>query len=172
MGFCLLTRSAQSTLSLRTLRDYLRLIILGGGVACIAGAIIGTLALLIAGHITAADYLKSALTWWMEDTLSVLLFTPLILAWWQKAEKIKATQLFESLLLVGITFVIGQIVFLDWLHEYLSETPKGYWVFPCVTWAGIRLGNRGVTLVVLIAAIQALLGAPRCRIHEAQNTPR
>jgi len=163
LGFWLLTRSGQSALSLLTLRDYLRLIILGGGVACIAGAIIGTLALLIAGHITAADYLHSALTWWMEDTLSVLLFTPLILAWWQKAERIKATQLFESLLLVGITFVIGQIVFLDWLHEYFSETPKGYWVFPCVTLAGIRLGSRGVTLVVLIAAIQALLGA----YHEA-----
>jgi two-component system sensor histidine kinase/response regulator len=159
LGFWLLTRSGRSALSLGTLRDYLRLIILGGGVACIAGAIIGTSALLIAGHITAADYLKSALTWWMEDTLSVLLFTPLILAWWQKAERIKATQLFESLMLVGITFIIGQIVFLDWLHEYLGETPKGYWVFPCVTLAGIRLGSRGVTLVVLIAAIQALLGA-------------
>ncbi|MGZ5781712.1 MAG: PAS domain S-box protein, partial [Burkholderiaceae bacterium] len=128
-------------------------------VACIAGAIMGTLILLLAGHITAADYLKSALTWWMEDTLGILLFTPLILAWWQKAEKVKTKQLLESLLLVGITFVIGQIVFLDWFHEYLNETPKGYWVFPCVTWAGIRLGSRGVTLVVLISAIQALFGA-------------
>ncbi|MGZ5013490.1 MAG: PAS domain S-box protein [Methylobacter sp.] len=159
LGNWLLTRNAQTALSLRTLRDYLQLITLGGGVASIAGAIIGTLALLLSGYIAPADYFKNAMNWWMEDTLGVVLVTPLILAWQQKVEPVKVKQLFESLLLVGITLLVGQIAFLDWFHEYLSETPKGYWVFLCVTWAGIRLGNRGVTFVVLMVAIQALLGA-------------
>ncbi|HEY8219817.1 MAG TPA: PAS domain S-box protein [Methylobacter sp.] len=159
LGRWLLTRTSHSALSLNTLRDYLQLIILGGGVACIGGAIVGTWILLFSGYITPADYFKNALNWWMKDTLGVVLITPLILAWWQKAEKIKAAQLLESLLLVGMTLLVGQIVFLGWFHEYFSETPKVYWVFLCVTWAGIRLGSRRVTLVVLISAIQALVGA-------------
>lgn len=159
-GVWLLTRNNQSTPSLRTLRDYLRLIILGGGVACIAGAFIGGLAILLADYITPVDYFGNVLRWWMGDTLGVVLVTPLILIWGrEKLEKVKAKQLLQGLLLIGITFLVGQIVFLDWFHEYLSETPKAYWMFICVTWTGIRMGNRGVTFVMLMIAIQALLGA-------------
>ncbi len=160
LGLWLLTRDDQFVLSLHTLRDYLRLIILGGGVACIAGAFIGGLAILLADYITPVDYFGNVLRWWMGDTLGVVLVTPLMLVWGrEKLEKVKAKQLLEGLLLIGMTFLVGQIVFLDWFHEYLSETSKGYWMFICVTWVAIYMGTRGVTFVVLMIATQAMLGA-------------
>lgn len=158
-GMSLLARNNRSVLLLHTLRDY-RLLIAGGGVASIAGAIIGTVVLLFAGYITTADYLINVLHWWMGDTLGVVLITPLMLAWGlEKPGKFNAKQLLESLFLTGMTFLAGQVVFLDWFHEYLSDTPKAYWMFLCVTSAGIRIGNRGGTFIIVMIAIQALFGA-------------
>ncbi|MGZ4953691.1 MAG: PAS domain S-box protein [Methylobacter sp.] len=159
LGVWLLTRNGRSVLSLHTLRDYRRLVI-SGGVAGIAGAMIGGLSILLAGYITPADYLANVLRWWMGDTLGVVLVTPLMLAWWQeKCETFKARQQLEALLLSGLSFLVGQIVFLGWFREYLTEAPKGYWLFLCVTWVALRLGNRGVTFVLLMIAVQALTGA-------------
>jgi integral membrane sensor domain MASE1 len=156
----LLTRNDQSASSLCTLRNYLRLIALGGGVACSVGAIIGGLSLLLAGYITPVDYVGNVSRWWRGDTLGVILVTPLILVWWrEKCEPFNAKQPLEGLLLIGMSFLVGQIVFLDWFHEYLSDTPRGYMMFFCVTWVAIRLGTRGVTFVVLMIATQAMLGA-------------
>ncbi|WP_333873723.1 PAS domain S-box protein [Methylobacter sp.] len=159
LGVWLLTRNGRSVLSLHTLRDYRRLVI-SGGVAGIAGAMIGGLSILLAGYITPADYLANVLRWWMGDTLGVVLVTPLMLAWWQeKWEPFKARQPLEALLLSGLSFLVGQIVFMGWFREYLTEAPKGYWLFLCVTWVALRLGNRGVTVVLLMIAVQALTGA-------------
>jgi len=160
LGAWLLTRNDRSAASLSTLEDYLRLIVLGGGVASIAGAVTGALALLLEGFITPAQYFENVLHWWMGDTLGVVLLTPLILAWWWTGfSKITAKQLFERLLLTGFTFIAGQIVFLNWFHDYFSDTPKGYWMFFCISWVAIRMGTRGSTFIVSMIAIQALLGA-------------
>ncbi|MDP3590149.1 MAG: PAS domain S-box protein [Methylobacter sp.] len=160
LGAWLLTRDDRSALPLDTLRDYLRLITLGGGVAGIAGAIIGGLSLLLAGYITPADYYRSVLHWWMGDALGVILVTPFILVWWtEKCRSFNVKQRLEGLLLVGMSFLVGQIVFLDWFREDLSDTPKGYMMFFCVTWVAMRMGTRGVTFVVLMIATQAMIGA-------------
>ena len=158
-GAWLLTRNNQPV-SLYTLKDYLRLIALGGGVAGIAGAAVGSLAILFAGYITPADYINSSLHWWMGDTLGVVLITPLMLILSQeKLEPINTKQLLESLLLWGMAFLAGQIIFLDAFHGYFSDTPKGYWLFLCVTWMAVRSRPRCVTFVILMTAAQALLGA-------------
>ena len=160
LGAWLLTRNDQPVLALHTLRDYLRLIILGGGVASIGGAAMGCLAILLADYITPADYFNSSLHWWMGDTLGVVLITPLILVLRQeKLKHINTRQLLECLLLIGISFLVGQMVFLDAFDEYLSDTPKGYWLFLCVTWVAVRSGTPCVIFVTLMIATQAMLGA-------------
>ncbi len=155
-----LLRNNQPALYLHTLADYLRLIVLGGGVASIVGAIIGSLSLLLADFITPAEYFGNALYWWMGDTLGVVLVTPFILAVWQaKYSQFSTKQMLEGPLLIGITFIAGQIIFLGWFHENLSDAPKGYIMFLCVAWVSIRLGEHGTTFVLLMIAIQALWGA-------------
>lgn len=158
-SFWLLTRNARTDLSLHTLAGYLRLIALGG-VASLIGAIIGPLSLLLAGIINPIDYFGKALDWWMGNVLGITLVTPFILVWWQKSvPQATSKQQLEKVLLVGITFVAGQTVFLDWFHGSLSDTPKGYLMFLFVSWVAIRLGDRWVTLVVLMIATQGLAGA-------------
>lgn len=166
LGFWLLTRDKKSTSYLDSLPNYLHLIILGGVVASVFGAIVGPLSLLFSGFITPENYLQNVLHWWMGDTLGVVLITTLILAWHQvkSAQKIHKKRLaniriLEGVLLVVATFIVGQIVFLDWFHQYFSDTPKGYVMFLFVAWIAIRLKAQWVTLVVLMIAIQGLFGA-------------
>lgn len=159
-GFWLLTRNDRADFSPDTLAGYLRLIVLGGGVASLVGALIGPLSLLFAGIINPIDYFGDGFCWWMGDVLGVVLVTPFILAWWQaSAMQGTTTQRLEKLLLISITFIAGQIVFLGWLHGPLSNTPKGYLMFLFVSWVAIRLGVCWVTLVVLMMALQAISGA-------------
>ena len=160
LGVWLLTRNDKFSSTLNTLTDYLRLIVLGGAVAGSIGAIIGVLALLLAGFITPADYFENALLWWMGDTLGVVLVTPLILTWWQtKSKRSTDKHRLEGLLLVGITFIAGQIIFLGWFHESLIVAPKAFMMFLPITWIAIRLGIRTTTFALNMVAIQALSGA-------------
>ncbi len=161
LGVWLLTSNNKFSILLNTLPDCLRLIALGGAVASIIGAIIGVLALLLAGFITPADYFGYASLWWMGDTLGVVLVTPFILAWWQpiKWERLNGKQLLEEVLLAGIAFIAGQIIFLGWFNESLIFEPKAFMMFLFITWIAIRLGIRPTTFVLNMIAIQALTGA-------------
>ena len=160
LGLWLLTRNDKVPFSLNILSDYLSLIVLGGGVACVIGAIIGASALLRLGFITPDDYFENLLYWWMGDTLGVVLVTPFILTWWQsKLKQLTAKQLLEGLLLMGITFFIGQLVFLGWFNESLIIAPKTFVMFLLITWIAIRLGSRATTFALNMIAIQALSSA-------------
>ena len=147
LGSWLLTSGNQPDFSLLNLSNYLRLIVLGGGIASIPSAIIGAFALLLAGTITSADYFGNALIWWMGDTLGVMLLTPLILTWWQtKFQRLTGQQWLERLLLIGATFLLGQIVFLGWFNESFIIKPKAFILFLFVTWIAIRLGIRDTSM--------------------------
>ena len=160
IGGWLITRNYRSPFFLRTLSDYLRLISLGGGVACVLGAVIGALALLQAGIITPADYTNNVLIWWIGDTLGAMLITPLILAWWQtRIIQLTGQQWLEIILLMGFTIILGQIVFLDWFDGRLLFKPKAFIFFFFITWIAIRLGVRATIITVNLIAIQALSGA-------------
>ncbi len=159
LGVWLLTRNNQSTFYLNTLSDYLRLIVLGGGVASIVGASIGALSLLLAGFISPDEYFKNVLHWWMGDTLGVVLVTPFMLAVWQENfRQLNTRQILEATLLIVITFVAGQIVFLGWFSAGLIAEPKAFMMFLFIIWVAIRVNNFGVTFVALMIATQALWG--------------
>jgi PAS domain S-box-containing protein len=145
-----------------TLGNYLRFIALGGGLASLVGAFLGVSSLWSAGYIPPAEYLTNLLHWWMGDTLGVIIITPLMLAWQEAGVvKLSGQQRLEAALFSLVAMIIGQIVFVGWLSEYLSATPKGYWIFLCVTWAALRFGTRGITALVLMLAVQALWGSYR-----------
>jgi diguanylate cyclase (GGDEF)-like protein/PAS domain S-box-containing protein len=96
----------------------------------------------------------------MGDTLGVVLVTPFLLAWFrQDFAPINVKLVWEDVLLTGLTLLVGQIIFLDWLHGYSSDTPMGYWLFLCISLVAIRMGLRGATFNLLMIAILALTGA-------------
>ena len=123
--------------------------------------------------------LITGLTWWIQvrlaipyngpfgflqrvagTTLATLVFMPLVLVWrtpprdWMTLGK--GT---EAALILGLSFLVGQVVFLNWLHESLGQIARGYWMYLFITWAAVRLGPHGTTLLLAVTGIQALLGA-------------
>lgn len=118
--------------------------------------------LLLLGMFPAEQYVQNLFQWWMSDTLGVVLITPLILVWWRCKcgfNRNEARQAAEAVMLLGLTILAGQIVFLDWLKDILATAANGYWMFMLITWVAMFLGVRGTTIALLVVAVQALVGA-------------
>lgn len=65
----------------------------------------------------------------------------------------------EAFLLLALTFLAGQVVYLDWFHDSVGHVAKDYWMFLLISWVAVRLGTRGVVLVLIMTAAQVLVGA-------------
>lgn len=158
LGAWLLTRDGRFDSRLRSLRDYLRLILLGSVGNAIADPI-GYMALLVSGFPAAENYFKDVVHWWMGDALGIILITPLLLVWRQtENDWFKIKRLPEAVLLLGLTFLAGQAVFLDWFHDSIGMVAKGYLMFLFIAWVAVRLGTWGTVIALVVTAVQALLG--------------
>ncbi|HEU0282349.1 MAG TPA: MASE1 domain-containing protein, partial [Gallionella sp.] len=158
LGAWLLTHDGRFDSRLRSLRDYLRLILLGSVGNAIA-APLGYAALLVSGFPSAESYFREVAHWWMGDTLGIILITPLFLVWRQtENDWLRMKRVPESVLLFGLAFLVGQTVFLDWFHDSVGQVTRGYWMFLFVAWVAMRLGTRGTVVVLVMTAVQALLG--------------
>jgi PAS domain S-box-containing protein len=60
--------------------DVLRFSLLGGPLACLTNATVGSSALFVSGAFTLKDYLTNWLTWWAGDVLGVIVVTPIVLS--------------------------------------------------------------------------------------------
>jgi len=161
-GFWLLGRADKFDQRLHSLRDFLQLILLGGGISIGIGAWAVNTELLLLGMFSAEHYVQNLFQWWMSDTLGVVLITPLILVWWRckySVNRNEARRVAEAVMLLGLTILAGQVVFLDWLKDVLAATANGYWMFMLITWVSMFLGVRGTTIALLVVAVQALFGA-------------
>ena len=165
LGAWLLRRVPHFDHSLQSLRDYLLLIGLGGVVACSLAALIGVMTLSSTGMIQQEDFFTNLLHWWMGDTLGVILMTPLILVWSTNPCRLQGVKQYaEAILIVGMNFWVGQLVFLDWLHDSLGDYAKSYWIFLFISWAAVRIGSRATTLILLVTAAQAMSGLIQQRL--------
>ena len=72
---------------------------------------------------------------------------------------LQARRLTEVGLLLGLAFLLGQVIFAGWFKDQLGALAQSYWLFVVVAVAAVRLGRHGVVLILLMAAIQGLLGA-------------
>lgn len=159
-GAWLLTRSGKFDVQLRSLHDYTRLIFWGGCVAGFAGALLGPTVLLMAGIFTPDNYPVQMLHWWMGDVLGVVLIAPLILIWRQfPFEWLGLKRLPEVALLFFLAFLAGQVLFLGWFPDSLGLFAREFWMFIFIAWAAVRLCRHGVLLLLIMIAVQALLGA-------------
>jgi PAS domain S-box-containing protein len=61
--------------------EVIRFLLVGGPLSCIVNATIGTGSLWTAGLIPQSNLLFNWWTWWVGDSIGVLIFTPLICAW-------------------------------------------------------------------------------------------
>jgi PAS domain S-box-containing protein len=84
----------------------IRLLILGGPVACLVNALLGVTTLVIAGIVKPSNAPFSILTWWVGDTIGVIIFTPLILIWAVREIKLKRKLVVSVPLLLMFSLVV------------------------------------------------------------------
>lgn len=157
LGAWLLTRKGDFNISLNAPRDFFRLCYLAGALSPAVCALISVDALLFSGRIAADDFWREFLHWWMGDTLGIVLVTPLILVWRQLPRQRWNT--LDATVLFGLSFVIGQILFLGWYSEVFGPYSRGYWIYLLISWAAVRMGRHYVLLLILMTTLQALAGA-------------
>ena len=159
-GAWLMTRRAPFDTGLRSLQDFVRLIVFAGGVSGLLAALIGTAVMVLSGDLTVPEFLQQLLSGWIGNLVGILLITPLILIWHRPPLGWLAPwRLLEACLLLGLAFLIGQVIFLGWFKELFSSLAQSYWLFVVVAVATVRLGRHGVVLILLMVAIQGLVGA-------------
>lgn len=155
----LLRRIPGFNIALTKTSDLLAIALVGAASAVIS-ALIGPLTLLISDYLTPQTVFNHILHWWQADTLGILLGTPLLLVWrqwpdgWFSRQRMPYTCVFFLL-----AFLTGQVVFLGWFDDSVGPFARGYWMFLFVVWAAVQFGRHGVLFIIVMTAIQALLGA-------------
>ena len=79
----LLNRDARFSVRLDEARDIFRLMWRGGIISALVSAIIGVLCLKWAGAIHWQQYGQTILFWWMGDALGIVLFAPMVIAFFR-----------------------------------------------------------------------------------------
>ena len=129
--------------------------------APLSAATLGTLGMILGGNGGWEHMHIMWFMWWLGDACGILLFTPLLHAWWRQPKKWSTgTRLFEWLTVITSSMFIGWHTF----HNMPVEEANGtgtlqFLIMPFLLWAAIRLGLRGVTLVALISCGWVLWGA-------------
>jgi diguanylate cyclase (GGDEF)-like protein/PAS domain S-box-containing protein len=159
-GESLLTRSGKFNADFTRMSDFMRLIVLAGFIAAIIGALIGATILLASNLIAADAYIFPTLAqWWMGDVLGIIMLTPLILVWKHPPDGwLQPRRLLEILLVLGLAFVSGQIIFIGWLHDIFGTHAKGFFMFLFIVLAAVRLGTHGTLAVLFMVALQGIVG--------------
>jgi len=155
----LLSRPGRFNSALTHPRDYLWLMLTAAAGASVSASAVAT-ALLLTGLLTQQTVMPNLLHWWMGDMLGIILATPLILVWRRMPRGwCQRQRALETASCFGLSFMVGQIVYMDWFHDSLGDFPKGFLIFPFITWSAARFGRHGVLLVIGMTALQALQGA-------------
>lgn len=159
LGWYILSRLLNLDIRITRLRDFLTILYAAPFIALVS-VTVNSIALLLTNTIENHNWLHIGLHWWMANFLGIVLFTPLILVWRQKpSDWLTSKRVLEAILLLGLTFIAGQIIFLNWYQQYTSPYPKAFMMFLFVSLTAIRLGPHGVLIVLIMTSIQALIGA-------------
>ncbi|WP_105265657.1 ATP-binding protein [Pseudoalteromonas sp. T1lg76] len=80
LGYWLITRVLRAPLDLSDLKSSMVSILVGGPLVCIIAAAVGTELSIANGVIPASGRWENFITWWIGDSIGVMIFTPLLLA--------------------------------------------------------------------------------------------
>jgi signal transduction histidine kinase/CheY-like chemotaxis protein len=144
-------------------RDAWLFLLLPALLAPLSAATIGTLGLVLGGVAPWGSVDLIWFMWWLGDVCGIVLFLPLLDAWWRRPKRWSTKlRLAEWLAVVSFSIFIGWYTFHGIHdHEFHGATLLQFLIMPFVLWAAIRLGLRGVTMVSVIACSWVLWGAAR-----------
>jgi len=159
LGALLVKRYVTFNHTFLSTQNYLQLLIVGA-IASVTAALLGTATLVFSGFLSGETFFRYLTYWWRGDTLGIVLITPMLLVWRQAPDDwLRPKRLIELAVLIGLTFLAGQMIFMGWMRDAVGDVAKAYWMFLFVTWAAVRLGPHALVIIPVMTAIQGLLGA-------------
>jgi len=155
VGCFLVNRFAAGRQVFERAQDIFKFAFLAAIVSTAVSATVGVTTLAVAGFASWNLYGPIWLTWWLGDAVGALVFTPLVLLWWENPRlHWTRKQMMELFFLFAGLFVTGWIVFLGPFHDTLKNYPLEYLCVPFLIWAAFRFGRRkAATVIAFLAAI-------------------
>jgi integral membrane sensor domain MASE1 len=127
--------------------------------ACLVASTIGVSMLAVAGIVPWPKFVSNWWTWWVGDTIGILIVTPLILSWskppWFKWEPRRAV---EAVLLAGLLAGISLVVFAGMTPWSVVAGTLTYLAIPPLVWGSYRFGQHGATTGLLLVSKIAVWG--------------
>lgn len=158
-GLWLLTRMGAFDCGLKRLIHYLclcRMALL----SALVSAGVGSASLWLAGLLPPEALVHNFVKWWQGDVLGIILVTPLILVWRRLPEGwFSQRRSLETLSCFALALLVGQVVFMGWLHDSVGSFGRPYVMFVFVAWAAVSFGMHGASLLIGVVALQALAGS-------------
>ncbi|MFZ2162095.1 MAG: EAL domain-containing protein [Sideroxyarcus sp.] len=161
LGAYLLKRYTLFNRRLADVRDVYWLVLYGGVLGSLSGALVGSTSMLAAGALSPDRYPLTMMFWWMGDVIGIILFTPAILAFAQhKPLSWTKARIVEAVLLLLALMLLTPLVF-GYFDSIASLAHFGMFVlFPVVVWAALSFNQRfvsGILILMFLAAVEATL---------------
>ncbi len=128
-------------------------------VATLAAATVGTTAVSFAKHFTWPIFKVVWYTWWLGDTLSILILTSFLLILYKSYFKIwSLRRTLEGIALLSFLVGINAIIFgtKSFLNEHYF--PAIYLILPLMVWFTYRFSHWGTTLVSMVTLLFGIYG--------------
>jgi signal transduction histidine kinase/CheY-like chemotaxis protein len=136
--------------------------VLGAGGSSLVSASIGTSVLFASGLPSTPTSAGIFGTWFLSDVAGVLLVAPLLLAWLDRPDD----DSIRSPLVFGSALALGALALSGWVFLSGHATAEGLYsssflLLPLMVISAFKLGRRGLTLLVALAAVLAYSGTVR-----------
>lgn len=166
VGLTLARRFRGFRASLARVSDVLGLAIFGAAVGSVVSATGGVACLALAGIVPWSAYASVWEVWWVGDSLGVLVFAPLLLAWISQPFGLRGRRLVEWATLFAGLALASWVVFGG--NDPVRAPP--YMAFVFLLWAGLRFGTRETETAAVLLSGFAIWGVVHDRGPFATGT--
>ncbi len=156
LGAWVVRRWAPSVETATQPREVIKFVLAGAGPGALLSPLAGVLLLPLLGE-PLSDQGGALLAWWLGGTVSVLVVTPLVLAWarpWAASREQKLDLLKMTVLMAFLCW----LVFGGWITSRSLGLLFAFWLVPAALWMTRRFDHRGSMSVVFIFACGAIGG--------------
>jgi signal transduction histidine kinase len=161
-GAWLVRRFAGGRAALERPRSIFRFLALGALLSTVIGPALSVGSLSLARLLGGQNPGSLWFAWWLADGVSVVVVTPLLLAWGTRPfplmDRKRMTELVAVQLLLG---ALCLVFFGGWLAAKTGPVLPAYLLVPILLWPALRLGQTGATLTIFVFWCLALIGTAR-----------